>query len=112
MKRLSVFVFVLLAAIMLSSCKIIFPREDTLAGQIRSNLWQTEYPEWAATYTATHTATHTATVTPTDTATVPGVNHLGTEKVVLADYMMWDVPSAGAYNSDDPATIQRHVQLA
>ena len=66
----------------------------------------------------------TATVTPADTTTVPGVNHLGTEKVVLADYMMWydpssfdgnitwDVPSAGAYNSDDPATIKRHVQLA
>ncbi len=61
---------------------------------------------------------------PTDTATVPGVNHLGTEKVVLADYMMWydpssfngnitwDVLSSGAYNSDDPATLQRHVNLA
>ena len=70
------------------------------------------------------TATPAATQTPTDTTTAPGVNHLGTEKVVIADYMMWydpssfngnitwDVPSAGAYNSDDPATIKRHVQLA
>jgi LysM repeat protein len=54
----------------------------------------------------------------------PGVNHLGTEKVVLADYVMWydsstfdgtktwDVPSAGAYNSDDYGVIQRHVAQA
>jgi hypothetical protein len=74
--------------------------------------------------TATHAATHTATATAADTTTAAGVNHLDTEKVVLADYMMWydtwvfggsmtwDVPSAGAYNSDDPATIQRHVNLA
>ena len=54
----------------------------------------------------------------------PGVNHLGTEKVVLADYMMWfgpdtfdgnktwDVPASGPYNSDDYGTIQRHVAQA
>ncbi len=54
----------------------------------------------------------------------PGVNHLGTEKVVLADYMMWfgsdtfdgnktwDVPASGPYNSDDFGTIQRHVAQA
>ncbi|MGQ0604606.1 MAG: LysM peptidoglycan-binding domain-containing protein [Anaerolineales bacterium] len=53
-----------------------------------------------------------------------GVNHLGTEKVVLADYVMWynpevfdgsktwDVPRDGAYNSDDFGTIQRHVAQA
>ncbi len=64
---------------------------------------------------------------PTATPTLsgqPGVNHLGTEKVVLADYMLWydpsvfdgrmtwEVPSAGGYNSDDLTTIQRHVALA
>ncbi len=54
----------------------------------------------------------------------PGVNHLGTEKVVLADYMMWfspdtfdgtktwDVPASGPYNSDDFGTIQRHIAQA
>ena len=54
----------------------------------------------------------------------PGVNHLGTEKVVLADYMMWfgpdafdgnktwDVPASGPYNSDDFGTIQRQVAQA
>jgi hypothetical protein len=45
-------------------------------------------------------------------------------RLILADYMMWyqpdvfdgtktfDVPAAGAYNSDDMATIQHHLQLA
>jgi hypothetical protein len=54
----------------------------------------------------------------------PGVNHLGTEKVVLADYIMWydhntfdgsktfDVPAAGGYNSGDYGVIQRHVAQA
>src|SRR5260221_165864 len=54
----------------------------------------------------------------------PGLNHLGTERVVIADYMMWydssifdgsstwDVPSAGAYNSGDYGTIQRQVAQA
>jgi len=54
----------------------------------------------------------------------PGINHMGTEKVVLADYFMfwdqatfdgsltWDVPAPGAYNSDDPGVIQRHVAQA
>ncbi len=63
------------------------------------------------------------TPAPTAAAT-PGVNHLGTEKVVIADYVMWydastfdgaktwDVPSAGAYNSDDFSAIQRHVAQA
>ena len=60
----------------------------------------------------------------TATASGAGINHLGTERVVIADYMMWydpptfdgnktwDVPSAGAYNSDDFGTIQRHVSQA
>ena len=60
----------------------------------------------------------------TTTASGAGINHLGTERVVIADYMMWydpstfdgnktwDVPSAGAYNSDDFGTIQRHVSQA
>ncbi|PJF47099.1 MAG: hypothetical protein D6709_06100 [Chloroflexi bacterium] len=45
-------------------------------------------------------------------------------RLILADYVMWytpdvfdgsktfDVPAAGPYHSDDPALIQRHVQLA
>ncbi|MGH2520944.1 MAG: LysM peptidoglycan-binding domain-containing protein [Anaerolineales bacterium] len=53
-----------------------------------------------------------------------GINHMGTEKVVITDYMMWygsgtfdgrqtwDVPRDGAYNSDDYGTIQRHVSQA
>jgi LysM repeat protein len=66
------------------------------------------------------------TGTPSTATTTSGVavNHLGTERVVIADYMMWydtstfdgtktwDVPSAGAYNSDDFGTIQRHVSQA
>jgi LysM repeat protein len=54
----------------------------------------------------------------------PGLNHLGTARVVIADYMMWydssifngnntwELPSAGAYNSGDYATIQRQVAEA
>ena len=54
----------------------------------------------------------------------PGLNHLGTQRVVIADYMMWydpsifdgsstwDVPAAGAYNSGDYGTIQRQVAQA
>lgn len=54
----------------------------------------------------------------------PGKNHLGTEKVVLADYfmfwdtatftpdLMWDTPAAGGYNSSDGGTISRHVAQA
>ena len=54
----------------------------------------------------------------------PGLNPLGAEKVVLADYVMWydqgvfdgsktfDIPAAGAYNSGDYGTIQRHVSQA
>jgi hypothetical protein len=57
-------------------------------------------------------------------STTPGINHLGTPKVVLADYFMWfgpdnfngsqswDVPAAGAYNSDDFGTLQRQVSEA
>lgn len=57
-------------------------------------------------------------------ATTPGLNHLGTERVVLADYVMWydqgvfdgsktwDRPSDGAYNSGDYGTIQRQVAQA
>jgi hypothetical protein len=54
----------------------------------------------------------------------PGINHLGTEKVVIADYFLWwapdvfdgaktfDVPASGGYNSDDYGVIQRHVAQA
>jgi hypothetical protein len=53
--------------------------------------------------------------------TQPLANHLGTERVVIADYMMWygpevfdgattwDIPASGPYNSDDAGTIRRHV---
>ncbi|MBI5713249.1 MAG: LysM peptidoglycan-binding domain-containing protein [Chloroflexi bacterium] len=70
------------------------------------------------------TSTPTPSTTTTTTTGGAAVNHLGTERVVLADYMMWydpstfdgnktwDVPSAGAYNSDDFGTIQRHVAQA
>jgi LysM repeat protein len=66
----------------------------------------------------------TSTPAPSTTTSGAAVNHLGTERVVIADYMMWydpstfdgnktwDVPSAGAYNSDDFGTIQRHVSQA
>jgi hypothetical protein len=49
------------------------------------------------------------------------LNHLGTPRVVLADYMMWyspstfngsqtfDLPAAGPYDSADPATIRRQL---
>jgi LysM repeat protein len=69
-------------------------------------------------------ATSTPTPSTTTTTSSAAVNHLGTERVVIADYMMWydtstfdgnktwDVPSAGAYNSDDFGTIQRHVSQA
>lgn len=48
----------------------------------------------------------------------------GNDRIIIADYMMWyqpdvfdgtktfDVPVGGGYNSDDPATIQHHLQLA
>jgi LysM repeat protein len=54
----------------------------------------------------------------------PGLNHLGTERVALADYVMWydastfdgaktwDVPAGGAYDSGDDGVIQRHVAQA
>ncbi len=70
-------------------------------------------------------------ISPVYTATLPAApaldvprhlpNHLGTEKVVLADYMMWyspsnfnglmtwDVPVAGPYDSGDPAIIRKQV---
>ncbi len=72
---------------------------------------------------AANTAPPASTAAPASGGS-PGVNHLGTEKVVLADYVMWydsstfdgtktwDTPSAGAYNSDDYGTIQRHVAQA
>jgi hypothetical protein len=67
-----------------------------------------------------------ATVPPWPAASLPRLvpNHLGTEKAVLADYMMWygpdtfdgkmtwDVPVAGPYNSGDPAIIRRQVAEA
>jgi hypothetical protein len=52
------------------------------------------------------------------------LNHLGTPRVVLADYMLWyspetfdgsltfDIPAAGPYSSADPATVQRQVAQA
>ena len=70
------------------------------------------------------TTTAAAAVPAPSAGGTPGVNHLGTEKVVLADYVMWydhgtfdgtktfDVPAAGAYNSGDYGTIQRHVAQA
>ena len=70
-------------------------------------------------------------ISPVYTATLPAApalalprqlsNHLGTERVALADYMMWygpdtfsgkmtwDVPAAGPYNSGDPAIIRQQV---
>ncbi len=68
-------------------------------------------------------AVYTATVPSPQAKTLPKLvpNHLGTERVVLADYMMWygpdtfngsmtwDIPAAGPYNSSDPATIRRQV---
>jgi len=73
-------------------------------------------------------------VSPVYTATVPAwpassllrltPNHLGTEKAVLADYMMWygpdtfdgnmtwDEPVVGPYDSSDPAIIRRQVAQA
>ncbi|HLB49566.1 MAG TPA: hypothetical protein VJL59_21340 [Anaerolineales bacterium] len=71
------------------------------------------------TFASTSTLIPSPTATPTFT---PGPAYTG--RVVIADYMMWydppifdgtitfDVPSAGPYNSDDPATIQRHLALA
>jgi hypothetical protein len=62
--------------------------------------------------------------TPAPTSATPGINHLGTQKVVIADYFLWwepssfdgsiawDAPAAGPYNSDDPGTIQRQVAEA
>jgi LysM repeat protein len=61
---------------------------------------------------------------PQPASSTPGLNHLGTQRVVIADYMMWydsssfdgsttwDVPSAGPYNSGDYGTIQRQVAEA
>jgi hypothetical protein len=52
------------------------------------------------------------------------LNHLGTPRVVLADYMMWyapstfdgsqtfDLPAAGPYDSADPDTIRRQLSEA
>jgi glycoprotein endo-alpha-1,2-mannosidase len=59
--------------------------------------------------------------------TVPypaALNHLGTPRFVLADYMLWyspstfdgtqtfDLPAAGPYSSSDPATIARQLDQA
>ncbi len=61
---------------------------------------------------------------PQPASSTPGLNHLGTARVVIADYMMWydssifdgsstwDVPAAGAYNSGDYGIIQRQVAEA
>jgi LysM repeat protein len=69
--------------------------------------------------------TPSTAVTPANSPTrSPGINHLGTERVVIADYVMWydsstfdgsktwDVPADGAYNSGDYGTLQRHVAQA
>jgi len=62
--------------------------------------------------------------TPAPVSATPGVNHLGTPKVVIADYFLWwdpenftgsqtwDVPAAGPYASDDFGAIQRQVAEA
>jgi hypothetical protein len=62
--------------------------------------------------------------TPAPGVTPPTAQAPTGNKVVLADYAMWydpndfspnymwDVPQVGAYNSDDAATIQRHVAEA
>lgn len=62
--------------------------------------------------------------TPVPVSATPGINHLGTPKVVIADYFLWwdpgnfngsqtwDVPAAGPYASDDFGTIQRQVAEA
>jgi len=77
------------------------------------------------TATATATLTLEPTLVPTSVATAtftPGPTYTG--RPVIADYMMWyqpstfdgtktfDIPEAGPYNSDDPATIQRQLALA
>jgi hypothetical protein len=55
---------------------------------------------------------------------VAHANHLGTPRVVLADYMMWyspetfnngltfDIPEAGPYSSADPETLRRQIRQA
>lgn len=67
-----------------------------------------------------------ASNTPAIIPNVPSANtnHLGTERVVIADYMMWydpwsfdgtktfDIPLAGGYNSDEFGVIQRQVAQA
>ena len=52
------------------------------------------------------------------------LNHMGTPRVVLADYMMWyspetfnngltfDIPAAGPYDSSDASTVRRQIAQA
>jgi LysM repeat protein len=66
----------------------------------------------------------TAPAAPAAPAGGAPTNHLGTERVVIADYMLWydpslfdgtktwDVPAAGAYSSGDFGALQRHVAQA
>jgi len=77
-------------------------------------------------YTARFTLRPAPTAAPAPAASggAPGVNHLGIEKVVLADYFLfwdhstfdgsltWDIPADGPYNSDEAGAIQRHVAQA
>jgi hypothetical protein len=61
---------------------------------------------------------------PTPTPHPARLNHLGTPRVVLADYMLWydrdtfdgtktfNIPAAGPYRSSDPATLSRHLAEA
>jgi LysM repeat protein len=104
---------------------------DISIGPVCAPQFKSKYPGLPVT-TVTPAATTPAPVatTPSPTSTTPatggtpGLNHMGTEKVVIADYVMWyspqdlggsiswDSPSAGPYQSDDFGTLQRHVAEA
>ena len=101
------------------------------SGPVCAPQFTSKYPGLPVT-TAVPAATTPApaATTPSPTATMPaagstpGLNHMGTEKVVIADYVMWyspqdldgsiswDAPAAGPYQSDDFSTLQRHVAEA
>lgn len=81
-----------------------------------------QFRDFAGNMSPVYTATVPAWPAPSLLRQMP--NHLGTEKAVLADYMMWygpdtfngtmtwDVPAAGPYNSADPLVIRRQVAEA
>ena len=85
----------------------------------------TAIPTATQAVTETRTPPPTFTVVPVPTATptfTPGPTYTG--RPIIADYMVWydpatfdgaktfAVPANGPYNSDDLATIQRHLALA